>query len=152
MRLLALVLVLLALPLEAGALEQGARVRVTLIARESPQVTGFVLAIPADSLVVTAEPDSARESIARLDIRKLEVSRGIRSNAGRFATIGAIIVGITFGYIAYAGVSDSEITGEGQAVVGLGGFAVGALVGAGVGGLIGSASEHEGWHEIKVKK
>jgi len=145
-----LVIALLALPLDAGALELGARVRVTLL--ERPQVTGSVLALPPDSLVVAAGPDSAREAIARLDIRKLEVSRGIHSNAGRFATIGAVVVGLTFGFAIYSDAQDSEITDEGVAVIGLGGVAVGALVGAGVGALIGSASQHERWHKVLVKR
>ena len=152
MRRALLALVLLALPLEARALEPGARVRVTLLAREAPQLTGLVLAIPPDSLVVTAEPDSAREAIARLDIRKLEVSRGMHSNAGRFATIGAVVVGLTFGFVAYSDVKESEIDDEGVAVIGLGAVAVGALLGGGIGALVGSASHHESWHEIRVKK
>ena len=152
MRLLALVLALLTLPLEAAALELGARVRVTLLAREAPPVTGLVLAIPADSLVVTAEPDSTRAAIARLDIRKLEVSRGMHSNAGRFATIGGILTGVTFGLIVVNDLQSSEVTGGGVAVLGLGGAAIGWLLGAGVGALIGSGSKHEQWDDVRVKK
>ena len=151
MRIL-LVLALLVLPVDAGALEQGARVRVTLLDREAPQVTGRVRAILPDSLVVTAEPDSAREAISRLDIRKLEVSRGIHSNAGRFAVIGGLIVGATFGFVVAADVDESEITSGGQAVLSLGGAGIGALLGGGLGALIGSASHHERWDDVRVKK
>jgi len=151
-RFCALALVLLVLPIEAGALEQGARVRVTLIAREAPHVTGSVLAIPADSLVIAAEPDSAREAIARLDIKKLEISRGIHSNAGKGAMIGALVVGVAFGLYAMSRVSADEVGTGGVVVVGLAGGVVGGLAGGGVGALIGSGSRHESWHEIRVKK
>jgi hypothetical protein len=151
-KLAPLLLVLLALPLDAWALEQGARVRVTLLAREAPQVTGFVLAIPADSLVVAAEPDSAREAIARLDIKKLEISRGMKSNAGRGATFGALLLGFTFGAIVMNGVAESEITDGGQILLTLGGAGIGALVGGGIGGLIGSASHREKWDDVQVKR
>ena len=91
-------------------------------------------------------------AIARLDIRKLEVSRGIKSNAARGATIGAVLLGVTFAAIVTNGVADSEITEGDQIVLGLGGAAVGAIVGGGVGALIGSASEHEQWDDVRVKK
>ena len=151
MKLSALVLMMLALPPDAWALEQGARVRVTLLAREAPQVTGSVLAIPTDSLVIAAEPDSLARSIARIDIRKLEVSRGVHSNAGKGATIGALIVGIALGCSVWSSTSIDGSSKESVAA-GVAGGAVGAIVGAGLGALIGSASHRERWDDVRVKK
>jgi hypothetical protein len=150
-RLAALALVLLALPLEAWALESGARVRVTLLAREAPQVTGIVLAIPTDSLVVAAEPDSLARSIARLDIKKLEVSRGVHSNAGKGATIGALVIGVAVG-LTVLNAASIDGTSKDSVAAGIAGGAVGAIVGAGLGALIGSGSHREFWDDVRVKK
>jgi len=136
---------------EGSPLAPGARVRVTLLEREAPRVVGPMLALPADSLVVAAEPDSLARSIARLDVRKLEVSRGMKSNARRGATIGALLLGVVFcGSVWSAASVDGP--NEDAALAGIGGFAVGALAGAGLGALIGSASKHEQWEDVLVER
>ena len=159
---LALVLILAAAPAAAvtrarpGAkppepppvVEEGSRVRVTLLERDAPKVKGWVLALPADSLRLATEPALDSIAIARIDVRKLELSRGMRSNAGRGATIGALIGGVAFG-LYVAGLASIEGTAGETWVAGIAGGAVGAIGGAGVGALIGSASKHERWKEVE---
>jgi len=142
---------------DEATLAPGARVRVTLLAREAPQVTGRVLAIPADSLVVAAEPDSLARVIAHLDIEKLEVTRGMRSNAGRGAVIGSLLgaaSGAFFSlFVPAPGSDDGDFDNDDDHTsVRLAGAGVGAIVGAGLGALIGCLSKHQRWNDVLVNE
>ena len=128
-------------------LEVGSRARVTLLANDTPKVVGSVLSLPADTLVLAAEPDSAPRAIARLDIEKLELSRGLKSSSGKGATIGAVIGMLWLGLSAAAVANVDGPTDDAVAAGFLGG-AVGAIGGAGVGALIGSAFRHEQWEKV----
>jgi len=128
-------------------LVEGSRIRVTLLAKDSPKVIGSVLALSPDSIVMTTTVDTLPATIRRIDVKKLELSRGMKSNAGRGAGIGALIGAVLLGSMlaSAAGVEGSQ---NEVAVVAMAGAAVGAVGGAGLGALIGSASRSERWDKV----
>jgi len=132
-------------------LVEHARVRVTLIERKPERVIGTLLQIGPDALRV--ETDSLVQSIPRPEIRKVEMSRGTVSGAGKGASIGAIVGGLSgvcFGMLL-AAVAESE-TGESQYVEGGVAFGLfGALTGGGLGALIGSGFENESWKQAALE-
>jgi hypothetical protein len=124
-------------------LAEGARVRVTLIARDSSRVVGTLLALRPEAL------DVETRTIPRLDIRKLEISRGMHSKAGNYAGKAAL-VGLALG--AYGGAKLGKDLGnerDDAVVLGVVGGLLGALVYGGFGALIGSGIQEERWVEVK---
>lgn len=121
----------------AVPLDPGVRVRVTLQNTDSARVTGSVLAMSWDSLVIAESPtgDLAREWTS---IRLVEVSEGRsrRWSAVRGATWGAFL-GVAAGTIsgALAAKSIPYTPGESMALGGVGLGLVGSTLGAGVGAL-----------------
>lgn len=148
----ALVVALLAFPVHAFAASPvvtGDRVRVTLIAHEPAPVTGRVLELPPDAILLSTEPDSARRAIPRAAIARFEVHRGTGTNAGRGAVIGALIVGIPAAFVGMIGAGVTEEPGglsmaEGALVAG----GAGAVLGAGIGALVGKSEKHDRWETV----
>jgi hypothetical protein len=135
----------------AEDLAPGARVRVTLLEQpDSPRLIGTIRSLPPDALELTTAPDSPATTISRLQIARVEVSRGMKSRAGHGAVTGALIVGL-------AGAAGGLILGsairEGDSstdeLVGIG-FAGGGLIGAVLGAAIGSGSRAESWETVKL--
>lgn len=128
----------------------GSRVRVTLIERDQGPVVGNLLETSPEGLVLAVGPDSTSRRIVHLDIARLEVSRGMKSNAGKGAIVGAVVLGLGGGaYGAYLGhLSESDTDRHLVLPIALlvGGGC--ALVGAGLGALIGSGSKHENWDRV----
>ena len=117
--------------------------------RTGTQVVGRVLDLPADRILLAAEPDSVRRTIPREAIARLEVHRGTRTNAARGAVLGALIAGIPAAYLGMFGAGVTEEPGgltmaEGALVAG----GAGAVLGAGLGMLVGKSEKHERWEEI----
>ena len=143
------VLLMLAAPAYAGV-EPGARVRVTLIAREPAPVVGRVLDLPTDAILLSTEPDSLSRTIPRTAIARLEVHRGTRTNAARGAVLGALILGIPAAYLgAYSAGIREEPGGLSMAQGALVAGGAGALLGAGIGFLVGRSEKHERWEEVE---
>ena len=151
--ILAAVLMLgLAAAAQAQDLVEGARVRVTLLARPQERVVGSLLAIQGDSLAI--RPDSVSLKVARADIAKLELSRGIKSRAGSGAKYGAIVGGLALGFLGVfaAEVANSESSDKTSPVAaGVAYGLAGAVVGGGLGALIMSGSHHELWEEVPTR-
>jgi hypothetical protein len=128
----------------AGEPGTGSRVRVTLIERTHEPVVGTLLALPPGRIQVDDR------SIARVDVAKLEVSRGVTSNAGRYALIGALGLGVAAGVIAaikadpYDNPMPPPVAGV---VYGDRGIAIGGVGGA----LIGGASRSERWETYRLQ-
>jgi len=162
MRPVLLLLPLLALPLDAesrarqkekppAVVEEGSRVRITLLARKEEPRVGQVLALPPGSIVFST--DSTDTTLSRLDIKRLEVSRGRRSSAGGGAVIGALVGATLFAIVglsaATAGATDNGSDDDNPAGVAILFGAGGAVVGGGLGALIGNQFHHEQWDEAK---
>ena len=126
------------------------RIRVTLLAHGSPKVIGSVLALSPDSLVMTTTVDTLPTTIARVDMKKLELSRGMHTNAGKGAGIGALVGAVLLGSLLAAAVS-VDGTSNDVAIAGMAGGVVGAVGGAGLGALLGSASRSERWDKVPQK-
>jgi hypothetical protein len=160
MRFLAAVFLLLVLVQPASArartepepeLVEHARVRVTLIERKPGHVVGTLLEIRPEALRL--ERDSLVQVIARPEIRKVEMSRGMVSGSAKGLRIGAIVggvAGVGFGLLI-AAIAESE-TGESAYVpAGVAVGMVGALTGGGLGALVGSAFKNESWEKATLE-
>jgi hypothetical protein len=126
-------------------LEPGARVRVTLLARKDEPVVGTLLSLPAGSIEIE---DSTARSIPLADVKKLELSRGIKTRAGRYAQYGALVF-TPLG--AWAGAEAAHDLGGDEVATGVVCGILGALVGAGFGAIVGQAFEEEHWQEVRVE-
>jgi len=137
--------------LAAPVLEEGARVRITLIAREPAPQVGRVLALPPEAILFAADADSSQREIPRTAIAKLEVSEGMHSNAGNGAISCALLFSIPGAVLGLVAGAESKSEGGGGTAAGgaAAGFVVGAVGGAAVGALFGSFGRHERWRTVE---
>jgi hypothetical protein len=99
---------------------------------------------------MTTTVDTLPVALARIDIKKIELSRGMHTNAGKGAGIGALVGAVLLGALVASAVS-VDGTSNDVAIAGMAGGAVGAVGGAGLGALLGSASRSERWDEVPQK-
>lgn len=128
---------------ESWAAGLGHRVRVTT---DSGAWIGMLAQLDSTSLTLHGPglSDSSAVTLPRSRIRRLEISAGRRSNAGRGTAIG-FGVGVAAGMVIGIGCANSDgflqcTDGEVAKITLLSG-----LWGAGVGGLLGLASSSERW-------
>jgi hypothetical protein len=132
-------------PVGPASLSAGRRVRVTSSPDVEP-VIGSVVSVEADAVVIRHAGSNVVSRIPMAEIRKLDVSLGRRSRAGRGAMIGAA-VGVMPGLLMTTGDYSSDVHGESNAAtVAVAGAAGGALLGAG----IGWALKSESWRPSEV--
>ncbi len=129
-------------------LQLASRVRVFEAGSKLPTV-GMLTHLDDGSIGVSNA--NGEQVIARSTLARLEVSRGVHSNAGRGAVWGGIIGGGAFlalGIAAYADSRNSwfEFGAEWIPVA----AAAGAVLGAGVGGSIGALSHSERWQRVDM--
>lgn len=132
-------------PLDAGReLKAGTRVRVHL-AHPKGKVMGDLMRVSADTLVVAPEEDrNSVLTLSALSVRRVDISRGRRSNTGRGAFFG-FLGGLVGGYVALLQACKDDCVGA-TILVGL--PIGGALVGAGIGAGIGSLTRTERWRRV----
>jgi hypothetical protein len=148
---------LLLLAMFAGAagaqtLAEGARVRLTLLEPPQKRVVGSLLAIRPDAVEI--RPDSLSRTIARANIDRLEISRGIKSGSGKGAKYGAIFGGVILGSLGIfaAAVANSESSEHVSPVAAGAAYGLaGAVVGGGLGALIASGSHYEKWEQVPLE-
>jgi len=144
----------------------GDRVRVMAPSISADLLVGTVLEVGADTCLLAIEGHAPPYSLPFTSIRRLDLSRGTRSNTGKGAKIGAVIgagLGAVLGGLIATeerlvnpscdpdnnlfGCQTEETTD--YAVVAA--FAVGlAVVGAGAGALIGAVSKSERWKAVPL--
>lgn len=124
---------------------QGQRVRLVLQAGEP--VVGHLLASIADSFRLAGNAGPAR-TIPASQVRRLEVSVGRHSHAGRGAAIGSAVGGV-LGLLAVASAGNDYYYTDGEKAVGVVGL---TAMGAGVGALIGGLTHSERWQEVNVTR
>lgn len=122
---------------------QGQRVRLVLQAGEP--LVGHLLESNADSFRLAASTGPAR-TIPASEVRRLEVSVGRHSHAGRGAVIGSAVGG-ALGLLAVASAGNDYYYTDGEKAVGVVGL---TAMGAGVGALIGGLTHSERWQEVDV--
>jgi hypothetical protein len=126
------------------ALQSGRRVRVHLDQPRS-KVVGNVVRVSADTLVIVPDEDPRNElALSALNVRRVDISRGQRSRAGRGALVGAL-GGAVLGTAALVYACSDSCIG---AVPLLGLPPGGALIGAGIGAVIGSLIHTERWQRV----
>jgi hypothetical protein len=128
-----------------GGLAPGARVRVTLIERHRDRIVGTLLGLPPGAIEIE---DSTARSIPRVDVAKLEISRGMRAHTGSAAAKGAVLLGIV-GVAVGAGfggaIDDPDAPLLMATVGGLGGALIGGVLGAAIG-----SSKTEHWEKVAI--
>lgn len=124
----------------------GDRVRVNVAGR-SPDPTGRLTRITADSLWVRADDSWPPTVLARETVQRVELSRGVPGRARR-GWIGAGVVGVAGGVVgamlgrALTGsCGDCSSSSRGAWI----GGGIGGAVGAGIGAFFGSAGGRERW-------
>jgi hypothetical protein len=125
----------------------GSRVRITSGADGEP-VTGTLLSIDVDALVIRRAGVDASSRILIAEIVKLEVSGGQRSQVGRGAMIGGA-VGVMPGLLLTVGDYSSDVHGDSHAGTVA---AIGAAGGALLGAAIGWALKSEKWIPSEVPR
>ena len=128
----------------AGA---GVRVRVHHRAHTIRPFAGVLVRSTPDTLYLLPDGSASPEPVALADIRRLQRSRGPKSNVWSGARIGAFIGG---GAGLAVGLAEPvlEEGAEASALIPAATAAVGALAGAIGGGLIGSMSRGERWEPM----
>jgi len=132
---------------ESAVVEVGSRVRVTSNST-APVSVGTVAAVEDDALVLRRAGEASTLRIPIGDLRRLEVSSGRRSQAGRGAMIGTAI-GAMPGLLLSFGDYSEDVHGDGPSPVAV--AAIGAAGGAAVGAAIGWAVKTERWVPAELK-
>lgn len=149
----ALALVLCAAPMRAqsGTLPVQLDTRVRLWqAGSSAPLRGSLARFDDDSIELHT-PDG-RVTVARAEVRRLDVGRGIHANTGRGFRRGALIgagAGAALGILAWSQEKPDDWYTYGAAwipVGALGGASWGALIGA----VVGAASHSEHWERVQL--
>jgi hypothetical protein len=128
-------------PRDAASLTD-ARVRVTMASRE--RVTGTVVALRADSMVLTVPSTGSKRGLARSEIASIERSTGTKRYRLRGAAIG-FVVGAGVG--AAVGSSKKSDSSFDEDLNGIAGAFVGALAGTTLGVVVG-ARKREQWRRV----
>ena len=136
--------------LDAQTVSAGERVRAT-IEEQSGKLTGTLVEWGQDILYLA--PDGSAERVTATAIplstlSRLEISKGLRSNAGKGALIGGgigLLVGGGMSIIAGSTV-DTEVTSTDYLVF----TGLVTLGGAGLGALIGALIKSERWEEYPL--
>lgn len=139
------------------ALAPGTRVRVTVLGPRAGGVrlVGTVVALRADTLVARFD-DGAPTAVARGEMLRLEVSRGMRRRTGQGAALGALggaLIGAVWGASSDEDCRPSnepciDVYGTGTTAF-LGAAVVGGA-GALVGAVVGSQARREAWRRLDV--
>jgi hypothetical protein len=125
-------------------LEPGHRVRVHLFQPRN-KVVGYVVRLTADTLVINSGENARHEtSLSTANIRRLELSRGLRSRKGRGALVG-LLLGAAAGSAVLAYFCSDSCIGA-WPLLGL--IPGGVLVGAGIGAGVGSLTRTERWQAV----
>jgi hypothetical protein len=151
-RLLAFALtVVFAATVQAETVAVGARVRATLMAHSEPALVGTLLELRPGALAIEVVPDSSERVVPRVDVAKLEVSRGLRSNAGPTAKKCAVVFGLGLAAMGVvAGMTSADLPEGAALYLGAGLGVGGALFGGALGALVGAGSKSERWREVEV--
>lgn len=155
-----LLLVVLAANLSAQdelPLELGDRVRISAPTIQHDPFVGTVVSMDVESWSLDVEGRTELLVLPLNDMKKLEVSHGSTSRAGRGAIIGGsigFVVGAVLGYGLIEVVNlSNESGGDVSSVLGaaVGGVIV-ALPGAGIGALIGSLNKVDRWEDVPLDR
>ena len=135
-----------------GASIVDARVRVTMASRE--QVTGTVVGLRADTVVLRVSQTGRTRELLRAEVARIERSAGTRRYRLRGAAIGFVAGAGVGGALGYATTKEPPpctgsfcFNGLEQSMNGLAGAAVGALVGTTAGVMIGGR-HREQWRQL----
>lgn len=135
--------------LEALEVPTGARVRVTSGNGGAGRVTGSLVYIDPDSLVVRPRGESPALSLSFSRVEMLEVSRGRDGRAGaRQGVTWGVYLGAGIGVIA--GALSASGTPTDPAESALLGAVGGAVVGGGLGAAVGAVFPPERWTRFRV--
>jgi hypothetical protein len=142
----------------AQPLPTGQRIRV--VSRETELggqlLTGRLLAIDDETLLLKVDNRAEPIRLRRASIGQIEVSRGKRTGAGKGALIGGVSLGVPVAALGYVVAGFSTFGCEGGCAPpnylagAAGGFVFGAAIGGAIGAAIGSTSKSERWERTSL--
>lgn len=124
------------------SVRRGARVR---LAVDGGRMTGILAERVRDTLWVRFDQSDTVRVVPLARVRRLEVSRERRSNAGRMALAG-LVIGSVPGVVSGA---TCDCGNRGAAVVLLGAITGG--LGAAIGAALGATGHHEAWEVVRLR-
>lgn len=145
-------------PEAQSVLRVGARVRLNEGQRTMKALTGRVLSVDDERLLLEVSEGEKPLEVRRADIHGLEISVGHRRAGSRGALIGALSLGIPGTLLGAAAgrFSDAECSGHcGSSAVAPSAVLMGAVaggIGAGLGALIGNAFTIDDWQAVEQKR
>ena len=136
----------MALAAKVPALSPRARVRLSAPSLHPPRQIGILVGITTDSIRINPDQGGAELAIARQDLGRLEVSRGLGRHTLKGAEIG-LVLGGGLGTAIGAG-SDAGLGGTGTSIL-IGAVLLGGL-GLAIGTGFGALNRTEGWTRVQV--
>ena len=137
-----------------GPLPPGQRIRVVSRELGGQTLTGRLLAIDDETLLLKVADRAEPIRLRRASIGQIEVSRGKRTGAGKGALIGGVALGIPGAFVGWYGTESCvEVLSctPGHVYGGFASAAIGGLVvGGAIGALIGSAFTSERWERVPI--
>jgi len=119
----------------------GTRIRLSASQLGAEPIVGTLLAIGPEALSLELSGGGDQQTIPRSAVTRLEVSRGLKSQAGRGALVGLAVGGAATMLLTFGDYS-SDVHGDLNLLAIGAGLAAG---GAAIGGLIGWAHKAEQW-------
>lgn len=131
--------------------EPGTRIRLTARMPERQRWTGRFVSVVNDTLTMRpGDKEGGLLAVSMLDVTRLEVSRGTRSNSLRSAGWGFVIGAVLGGVVGYAGTNNSnDLYGAGFDAAA--GAVVVGILGAAVGAVHGARNPSEHWRDVNLK-
>jgi hypothetical protein len=127
----------------------GSRIRITERGARSDALSGTVITMRADSVVMRLDNNARRSSFALAGLSRFEVSEGKKGHANAGGGIGFLIgagIGALIGSISTTG--GDHLEGAASVMAGSG---IGAVVGTFVGAAIGAKHKTEKWVDVEVE-
>ena len=140
---------------ELSTLSIGDRVRIKAPSFSWDQISGNIVTMNADTLVLKSEKQTSLLKVPLTYVTGLGFSKGKKNNAGKGAGVG-LLIGATVGAVIGIGSTDDCSSSQGICVGGNEFILVGGVILGGIGSaagiIIGSFIHTEAWEEMPIDR